>query len=334
MLNPYRKSASPPPTSPTMTDTIAAHLPAPISVALLQRGDYEPALLAEDILQCCQALGRSFRRGDRILIKPNLVATRNARLSCTHPQVVRALCIVLADYGLRVQVGDSPAFGSARQVARAAGLLDALADLHVPLVNLDSPVRRTLACGIQVGISRHVLDADLLFNLPKLKAHGQMFVTAAAKNLFGCVCGVRKAMAHVRHGQGDELAELILDLQEHLPPTTNLLDAVTAMHCTGPTAGSPCDLGLLAASDNAVALDTALYQALGFKPEQVPLWREARRKRMPGHDAEQLNFPLLSPAELRLPPFKTPECLNPVSFHPWQMTKSMCKRAWLKFKDI
>ncbi|WP_161946372.1 DUF362 domain-containing protein [Desulfonatronum thiosulfatophilum] len=316
-----------------MTDIPTASRLDPIPVALLQCAHYEPALLAEGIHQCCQALGRIFHRGDKILVKPNLVSSRNARLSCPHPQVVRALCIVLSDYGVRVQVGDSPAFGSARQVARAAGLVDVLADLHVPLVDLGAPVRRTLACGIQVGLSRHVLDVDLLFNLPKLKAHGQLFVTAAAKNLFGCVSGMRKAMAHVRHGQGDDLAELILDLQEHLPPTTNLIDAVTAMHGTGPTGGSPCRLGLLAASNNAVALDTALYHALDFRPEQVPLWREARRKNLPGHDLDQLAFPLLMPSQLSLPPFKTPERLNPVSFHPWQMTKSMCKRAWLTIKD-
>lgn len=306
--------------------------PNPIPVALRRCARYDPALLLEGIRSCCAALGRSFGPGERILVKPNLVSARGAELSCTHPQVVRALCLFLLDHGARVQVGDSPAFGSARQVAQAAGLLQALKDLDLPIRNLDAPVQRRLACGIQVGISRHALDADLIFNLPKLKAHGQMFLSGAAKNLFGCVSGVRKAVAHIRHGRGDELAELILDLQDHLPPTTTLMDAVQAMHVTGPVHGSPCHLGLLAASDNAVALDTAIGHALGFSREQIPLWREARRKNLPGHDLSQLAFPLHAPAELDLPPFMAPDKLAPIRFSPWQTTRSMCKRAWLRLQ--
>ncbi|PTN35640.1 hypothetical protein C6366_10960 [Desulfonatronum sp. SC1] len=310
-----------------------------IPVALTRCPAYEPDRLAESIQACWKALGRVFRPGDTVLVKPNLVTSRRAHLSCTHPQVVRAVCILLLDHGVRVQVGDSPAFGTAGQVARAAGLTEALRDLPVPVRNLNRPVATRLssdlqASGLQVGISRHVLEADLLLNLPRLKAHSQMFITAAAKNLFGCVCGVRKALAHMRHGQGDDLATLILDLQPHLPPTTSLLDAVTAMHVSGPASGQPCHLGLLAASDNPVALDTAVYTALGLHPEQVPLWREARRKKLSGHHPDQITTPLLSLADLDLSSFQPPDHLIPVSFHPRQIVKSMCRRVWLGLRAV
>lgn len=317
-----------------------AHQQRPlIPVALARCADYETDSLAESIQACWNAFGRAFRSGDKVLVKPNLVTSRNARLSCTHPLVVRAVCVLLLDHGVRVQVGDSPAFGAAGQVARAAGLTEALRDLSVPVRNLNRPVsvRLTSASrpgGVQVGISRHVLEADLLLNLPRLKAHSQMFITAAAKNLFGCVCGVRKALAHMRHGQGDDLAALILDLQPHLPPTTSVLDAVTAMHVSGPAGGQPCHLGLLAASDNPVALDTAVYTALGLHPEQVPLWREARRKKLLGHHPEQITTPLLSPTDLDLSAFQPPDRLSPVSFHPRQVVKSMCRRAWLGLRLV
>ncbi len=311
----------------------------PIPVALTRCAAYEMDQLTESIQACWKALGRVFRPGDAVLVKPNLVTSRRAHLSCTHPQVVRAVCILLLDHGVRVQVGDSPAFGTAGQVARAAGLTAALADLPVPVRNLNRPVSIRLArasqdSGLQVGISRYVLEADLLLNLPRLKAHSQMYITAAAKNLFGCVCGVRKALAHMRHGQGDALASLILDLQPHLPPSTSLLDAVTAMHVSGPASGQPCHLGLLAASDNAVALDTAVYTALGLRPDQVPLWREARRKYLPGHHPDQIATPLLSPADLDLSAFQPPDHLSPVSFHPRQVAKSMCRRAWLGLRAV
>ncbi|WP_161794851.1 DUF362 domain-containing protein [Desulfonatronum thioautotrophicum] len=313
-------------------DDLAGASDGSIPVGLTRCAAYEPDLLTTSIQACWQSIGRFFRPGDVVLVKPNLVTSRRAYLSCTHPLVVRTVCTLLLDHGVRVQVGDSPAFGTAGQVARAAGLTEALRDLRLPILDLNRPVQRRLDCGILVGISRHVLEADLLLNLPKLKAHSQLLLTAASKNLFGCVSGVRKALAHMRHGQNDDLAMLVLDLQTHLPPTTSLLDAVTAMHVSGPASGQPCNLGLLAASDNAVALDTVIYTALSLRPDQVPLWREACRKKLPGHHPNQIANALLAPDTLDLSAFQLPDRLNPVSFHPCQLIKSLCRRMWLRLR--
>lgn len=309
--------------------TSAKALAKALPVALRPCSDYSMPGLLDSVNACCQALGIKPVRGDKVLVKPNLVSPRRAFLSCTHPSLVRAVCVFLLDHGTKVQIGDSPAFGSAQQVAKAAGLTDALCDLPVSIVTLGNPVRRSLDCGICIGISNTALDADLLFNIPKFKAHGQLFVTAAVKNLFGCVSGVRKALAHVHHGQGDQLAELIVDLLPHLPPTVSLVDAITAMQGTGPIGGSPCTLGFMGASGSAPALDTALYTALNFTPDQVPLWRVAQNKNLPGSTTTDLCYPLARPEELALSPFQTPRQLTPVSFHPWQLTKGMAKRIWL-----
>jgi uncharacterized protein (DUF362 family) len=301
-----------------------------IPVALLSCPDYDEVRLLECVDRFSREADLALRPGCKVLVKPNLVSARRANLSCTHPALVRAVCLYLLDHHVQVLVGDSPAFGSAPQVARAAGLTAALRDLPVPIVDLGSPVRHSLDCGVDIGISRTALDADMLINLPKLKAHSQLFITAAVKNLFGCVSGVRKAVAHMRHGQGDALAELIVDLPSHLPPTFSVLDAVTAMQRTGPVRSIPCALGLMAASPSALALDTGVYTAMGFTPEQVPLWRVAKARNLPGSQAKDLSYPATRPEDLDLASFEPPASLKPVSFHPWQMTKSMAKRAWLR----
>lgn len=310
--------------------TASGGAPSPVPAALQTCPGYALDLLQDRVGQCFAALGLNFRFGERVLVKPNLVSRRQAGLSCTHPAVVLAVCRHLVDRQVRVLVGDSPSFGSARQVAGACGLLAALRGLDVPVVTLDRPARRRLACGISVGISRTALEADRIFNLPKFKAHGQLFATAAVKNLFGCVSGVRKALAHMRHDQGDRLAEMIVDLIPHLPPVISLADAVTAMQRTGPIAGIACELRLIGASTSPVALDTALYTLLGFSPEQVPLWRVARRKKLAGSFAAEISYPLLQPGEIALPAFESPHALNPVSFRPWRLAMGMCKRAWLR----
>ena len=42
-------------------------------------------------------------------------------------------------------------------------------------------------------ISRAILDADLIINVPKFKTHMQTRVTGAVKNMFGILVGAEKA---------------------------------------------------------------------------------------------------------------------------------------------
>ncbi len=311
----------------------------PIAVALEHCADYAPELLQQQLLACLQAAGVRFGRGERVLLKPNLL--KAADLACTHPQVVRAACVYVLEHGARPFVADSPAFGSGRRVARAIGLSQALQGLDAPLTNMTRPIRCKLPMGHSVGISRDALEADAILNLPKLKAHCQMRVTGAVKNLFGCVPGTRKAVLHTLHGdvqgapdacgsRAPRFESLIIELAGLLPPTSSLMDGVTAMHAQGPSGGRPYPLGLLAASREAVALDTAVYAVLGLRPEDVPLWREAQRRNLVGARPEELEFPLKPPEAFDAGGFELPAPLDPQTFHPVRLGVSAVKRAWAR----
>lgn len=311
----------------------------PVTVALAHCADYTPELVQRQVDACLQAAGLRFGRGERVLLKPNLL--KAADLACTHPQVVRAACVHVLEHGARPFVADSPAFGSGRRVARAIGLSQALQDLDVPVRNMTRPVRCKLPMGRSVGLSRDALEADAILNLPKLKAHCQMRITGAVKNLFGCVPGTRKAVLHTLHGdmqgapgaagfQAPRFESLIIELAGLLPPTSSLLDGVTAMHVQGPSGGRPYPLKLLAASREAVALDTAVYTVLGATPEDVPLWREARRRNLAGAHVEELEFPLKRPEAFDAAGFELPAPLDPQTFHPLRLGVSAVKRAWAR----
>ncbi len=266
-------------------------------------------------------------RGLRVLVKPNLVAPRRATLSCTHPAVVRVVCEWLLEGGAEVTVGDSPAFGTTQAVARAGGLTRALSDLPVRIVRFtpSRPVR--LSCGVTIKLAREALCADLIVNLPRLKAHDQLLITAAVKNLFGCVVGLQKPLLHARLGEkGDLFFRTILEVGELLPVELNILDAIVAMEGRGPTGGRPRELGFLLASKNAVALDTALYLALGLSPEDVPLWKTALRMRLFGARPEEVTLPADLPD---LSDFRLPERLAPVSFHPLRLIRGFIKRLFM-----
>ncbi|MDQ7831179.1 MAG: DUF362 domain-containing protein [Desulfovibrionaceae bacterium] len=294
--------------------------------------DYEPRRMERAVAELLSAAGFRPAPGTRVLVKPNLVAPRRTHLSCTHPAVVRAACDYLLSCEALVTVGDSPAFGTARVVARICGLTRALADLPVAVADFTRPRPVPLSFGGSIGVASQALDADLILNVPRLKVHDQMGMTGAVKNTFGCVAGSRKALAHQIHGErGNRFPRLILDVMAALPPLFHLLDGGTAMHRHGPIGGDPFPLGLLAASHQAVALDTAVSGLLGMSPELVPLWREAQALGLPGSSPGDITYPLLTPADFEASGFVAPTTLIPVAFRPWRFAVGRIKSLLTRF---
>lgn len=298
----------------------------------------------EDAVDAALTLaGYAPKRGERVLVKPNLL--RADALTCTDPRVVRAACAWLLDRGVRVRVGDSPGFGTAPGVSRSIGLSDALKELRDEFGNsvridpegLGAPVSRQAPSLGVVRIGRLALEADSLLSVPRLKAHTQMGVTCAVKNLFGCVSGIHKGVAHARHGDkgegGDDLPRYIVALTRLLPPQAALVDAITAMHVRGPSYGSPCRLGLLAASTSCPAADTALYTLLGLDPERLPLWRALREAGMPGAFAQETTLCGAEADRFDFASFLMPERLSPQSFNPWRLCVSTLRRLWAGVRD-
>lgn len=267
--------------------------------------------------------------GKRVLLKPNFVALRNAPLSCTNAQIIFAAAKHCLQAGAKVSVGDSPAFGTAQAIAQAIGLTDILRPLGLAVTTLKRG-RWVKSGAVRVPVSADALETDLILNLPKFKAHSQMRYSGAVKNLFGCVTGVHKAWLHALHGdkQG-RFTEMICGLLRILPPTVSLVDGVTAMHRTGPIVGEPFALGLIGASANPVALDTAAGLILGARPENIPVWNQCMRAGLPGADPAELCFPLDGPADFDAKNFVLPVNLKPESFRPDVLVKSLCKRLWL-----
>lgn len=329
-------------------------MPSRIPVAFVPCQDYDdsapsPAAgprgsralsLAEAVDRAFGLTGYAPAPGERVLVKPNLL--RADPLSCTSPQVARAVCQWLLDRGAAVSVGDSPGFGSAAGVARRIGLTGALADLRsadgrpiVPLP-LDKAVTRQIPGLGPVKLSRHALEADSILSLPRLKAHCQAGVTGAAKNLFGCVCGTHKAIIHMKHGDNgpdsNDFFRYIAALADLLPPQAALVDAITCMHVTGPSRGRPYHLGLLAASTSCAAVDSALYGLLGLDLDYPPLWRALREMKIPGAFPQDIVMRGALPESFDAAGFITPHPLLAQSFRPWRLCMSAVRRFWARLK--
>jgi len=293
------------------------------TVALARCPSYETFELKATVDALCQSLAFSVRYGHKVLLKPNLVsASRPDGLAVTHPQVLRAVAEWFIDHGAVVSVGDSPAFGSPSFVMAQCGITKALTGLPVKFPKFDRPKKTRTAGQILISLADEVFQHDLLINLPKLKAHDQMRVTMAVKNYFGVVVAWRKAMAHMRYGDNGRFVRLLVDLLDLLPEGLSLIDGIMAMHRHGPMNGDPYPVGVLGASLNPVALDSAMLAIIGLPPELSPLWQESACRGLPGSRLTELTFPLARPEALAVTGFITPTQLDPIRFQAFRFLRN------------
>ena len=259
------------------------HGPRPV-VSVVRCPDYELENVrraVRDVLAPLGGMAAFVSRGDRVLVKPNfLVARKVEKAVNTHPAVIRAVVEAAWEAGAgTVLVGDSPAVQSGRTVARKLGLLAPMEALGAQVIDLkDSTTTENPDGDVfkRLELSRTVLEADKVLNLPKLKTHAQMSLTLGLKNTFGAVVGTRKIAWHTEAGRDALLfARMLLDVHRRVAPALTLADGVTAMEGNGPGAGDPRQVGVLAAAPDAAALDQLLSEIVGFPANELPTLQAA-----------------------------------------------------------
>jgi uncharacterized protein (DUF362 family)/Pyruvate/2-oxoacid:ferredoxin oxidoreductase delta subunit len=226
-------------------------------------------------------ISRFVKSGDRVLLKPNLLAARSPeKRVTTDPGVVRSVARMVMEAGGRPWIADSPAIESFKKVAQTTEMDQAAEELGIELKGLDrsTPVPNGKN-GLfrKLELSADVLEADVVINLPKLKTHSQMLLTLGVKNLFGTIVAQRKAEWHYMVGVNrDTFASLLLEIYKTVRPALTILDGVWGMEGHGPSNGRPKHLNLIAASEDAVALDVSICRLLGISLSDFPLYRAAR----------------------------------------------------------
>ncbi len=238
-------------------------------------------------------ISKFVQKGERILIKPNLLIDKPPEAAVTtHPDVVAAAIRLVKEAGGTPVVGDSPCIKSARKVAAGAGILDVCKKEGVELIEftenvvVDNPGGHLFR---RLEIAKEVLVFDGIINVAKLKTHAQMYLTLGIKNLFGCVAGKAKPQWHLSAGTDSQaFAAMILDLHLFLNPRLNIMDGIVGMEGNGPGSGTPVKTGLLLASGNAVAMDTVITEILGAEPLAPPLQRVASGWELPGSKLKEV----------------------------------------------
>ena len=224
-------------------------------------------------LPAAQALG-----GKRVLLKPNLLAKHTPeRAVTTHPALVRAVIRAVRRRGAAsITVADSPGGvynpGILRSIYKVSGLTDVCREEGAALYT-DCKSREVPAKGQvvkQFTLLEPVLDCDVIINLPKLKTHMMTGLSAATKNLFGCIPGLQKAEWHMRFPDKERFGGMLVDLLCTVKPGFAILDGILAQEGDGPAGGTPRMVGIVAAAEDHLQMDLALCRMLGIRPKDVP----------------------------------------------------------------
>ena len=231
--------------------------------------------------------GNFIKSRDKVLLKVNLVSGHEIeRRVTTDPSIVRAVAETVLECGAIPFIADSPGIDNFRSAAEKAGFMKIARDLNIECKELTEPVNLQVdkknSDFHKIQVSRFVTEADKIINLPKLKTHGQMYLTMGVKNLFGCIPGRLKAGWHYNVGLNREkFASLLLDIYLNIKPCFTILDGVIGMQGNGPTAGEPYNFGIIAACEDALSMDFWLCKMLGAKFEDYPLYLAAKKRNMP-----------------------------------------------------
>ena len=258
------------------------------------------------------------RPGETVLLKVNLVIGKGPEVAATtHPAFVAELARQLKAFGCRVIIGDSPGgpFNAAmlRRSYRVTGMMQAAEEsgaelsYQTEIKEIVRPEGKMLKALTVTAMSQ---EADKVISVCKLKTHGMMTYTGAAKNMFGTIPGTMKAEYHVRMPKMEDFADALIDICEATRPVLSLMDAVIGMEGNGPTGGTPRKIGAVLASPNPYELDLVAADLIGLKRTQVPTIQAAATRGLAPGAVEQVQIAGDSPEMFRISDFKLPDHIH------------------------
>jgi uncharacterized protein (DUF362 family)/NAD-dependent dihydropyrimidine dehydrogenase PreA subunit len=244
--------------------------------------------------------------GQKVLIKPNLLAAAApAEAVTTHPAVIRALVEMVQEAGGEAFIGDNPGNDDQAETLKKAGLQEII-DQSGAQALIFKGSKDHQGSGFQerlIPLARELDQVDLVINAAKLKTHALTGLTGAVKNNYGLLFGNIKKRYHMEHPLPLDFSRLLIDIYLAAKPALSILDAIVAMEGTGPRRGKPRQLGLLMASNNAVALDSVAAEITGFLPAQVTTIAAARELKLSGAFLEDIEIRGLQLEESRVKDF-------------------------------
>lgn len=271
-------------------------------------------------------------RSKKVLIKPNVLRASGAEEGIvTHPALLRAVVEKVESMGpASIVVGDNPGvmgYGANEACFKRTGLMEAAKGYYQNIGNDPQEIDFNPDFMPKVGLSRVVLESDIIISLPKFKTHGLTVMTGAIKNSYGFLPGAQKARLHRAAASPERFHEMLVDVFRLRVPDLFLVDAVVGMEGNGPVSPDLRDIGLILASDDGVALDAVIATMMGCEPGRLRFLQKAKEAGLGDYDLNRIEvIGELNP----LPDFQLPPLSGERDFNNKNIQEVLRSRAILR----
>ena len=270
-------------------------------ISIVPCEDYDSRRVKSALSELLSAIGGLdwVKKDMCIAIKANLVTFAHPdEAVTTHPALICTLIEMLCERGAKVIVGDSPGglYNATflNRVYSVCGL--GAVEAAGGELNRDFGHAEAHFEGAKVAhdftYTSYLDKADAIINFCKLKTHGMMGMSAAAKNMFGVVPGTMKPEYHFRYPNAADFARMIVDIDEYFAPKVKLCiaDAIIGMEGNGPTKGTPRKIGCLIASQSPHKLDMVCAKLIGLSQDEIPTLGAARERGLIPENVDDLKI--------------------------------------------
>ncbi len=254
--------------------------------------------MVQKIVQSFGGMQSFVKKGDRVVIKPNIGWDRNVEQGAnTHPLIVAQIARLCLEAGAsKISVFDRTC-NEERRCYNNSGISPALKqikDKRLKLSYIDD--RKFVPVTIKNGKAlkewsfyKDALEADCYINVPVAKHHSLSGLSLGLKNVMGVIGGWRGKI-HFR------LAAKLADLNMVIKPDLTIVDASRVIVRNGPQGGDLDDvkkLDTIIASTDPVAADAYATTLFGLKPGEIDSTLEAYKRGMGQMDLDKCNIKYL-----------------------------------------
>jgi uncharacterized protein (DUF362 family) len=255
----------------------------------------DPVAATKKALEALGGISRFVKKGQRVVLKPNMSFTRTPEFGATtHPQVVATVAQACVEAGAQQVLVLDHTLHRAELCLERTGIREACKDIpgvHVLALQerkffreIKIPQGKVLE---RVEVMKEVLDSPVLINIPVAKSHSATGVSMGIKGLMGLIWD-----REIFHSQVN-MNQALADLATIIKPQLTILDATRALTSGGP--GGPGEVkkpNLIIAGIDPVAVDSygvsvVPWYGQTFKGRQVEHLQIAHQRGLGKIDIEQ-----------------------------------------------
>jgi uncharacterized protein (DUF362 family) len=258
----------------------------------------EPAAATQKALEAIGGITRFVKKGQRVVLKPNMSFARTPDFSATtHPLVIATVAQACVEAGAQQVLVLDHTLQRAELCLERTGISEAckkIPGVHVLALQerkffreVKIPQGKVLE---RVEVMQEISDGHLLINIPVAKSHSATGVSLGLKGLMGMIWD-RESF----HSQYN-INQAIADLATVIKPQLTILDATRALASGGP--GGPGEVkkpNLIIAGVDPVAVDSygvsiVPWYGQNFKGRQVEHLLIAHQRGLGKIDIDQLRI--------------------------------------------